>query len=41
LRLYQNKKGDYVVYDKEGRVVIITHHKHYAINYARSLENDV
>jgi hypothetical protein len=39
LRLYRNKKGDYVVYDKYGKVVIITHHKHHAIAYARSLED--
>jgi hypothetical protein len=39
LRLYQNRKGDYVVYDKYGKVVIITHHKHYAIAYARSVKD--
>jgi hypothetical protein len=39
LRLYQNKKGNYVVYDKDEKVVIITHHKHYAIAYARSLKD--
>jgi hypothetical protein len=27
------------VYDKDGKVVIITHHKHYAIAYARSVED--
>jgi regulator of RNase E activity RraA len=39
LRLYQNKKGDYVVYDKNGKVVIITHHKSHALEYARSIED--
>jgi len=37
--LYRNKRGDYVVYDKYGKVVIITHHKHHAVAYARSLED--
>jgi hypothetical protein len=27
------------VYDKNGKVVIITHHKRYAVEYARSLED--
>jgi hypothetical protein len=39
LKLYRNQKGDYVVYDKHGKVVIITHNKNYAIAYARSLED--
>ena len=39
MRLYRNKRGDYVVYDKYGKVVIITHNKKYAIDYARSLED--
>jgi len=39
LRLYRNKRGDYVVYDKQGKVVIITHHKRYAIAYARGLKD--
>jgi hypothetical protein len=29
------------VYDRNGKVVIITHHKSHAVEYARSLENDV
>jgi hypothetical protein len=39
LRLYRNKRGDYVVYDKAGKVVIITHHKRHAVEYARSVED--
>ena len=40
MRLYRNKKGDYVVYDKHNKVVIITRDKNYAISYARSLKYD-
>jgi len=39
LKLYRNKKGDYVVYDKHGKVVIITHNKNYAVSHARSIED--
>ena len=38
MRLYRNKRGDYVVY-KDEKVVIITHHKRYAVEYARSLDD--
>jgi len=37
--LHRNKKGEYVVYDKNGKVVIITRHKYHAINYANTLKN--
>ena len=33
-RLKPNKLGQYVVYDKLGKVVIITHHKRIAERYA-------
>jgi len=33
-RLMYNKLGQYVVYDKNGKVVIITHHKRIAERYA-------
>jgi len=32
--LRYNKLGQYVVYDKSGKVVIITHHKRIAERYA-------
>jgi len=32
--LRYNKLGQYVVYDKNGKVVIITHHKRIAERYA-------
>ena len=39
MRLYQNRLGKYVVYDKHGKVVIITEHRHHAVAYARSLND--
>ena len=39
MKLYRTKSGNYVVYDKHGKVVIITHNKNYAIAYARSLND--
>jgi len=39
LRLYQNKQGKYVVYDKSGKIVIITSDKRVAETSARSLKD--
>jgi regulatory protein YycI of two-component signal transduction system YycFG len=35
--LHHNKNGNYVIYDKDGRVVIITCRKDHAIGYAKTL----
>jgi len=35
--LRSNKLGQYVVYDKFGKVVIITHHKRIAERYANDI----
>lgn len=39
MRLYQNKLGKYVVYDKRGKVVIITIERKLAIAYARKVND--
>lgn len=39
MRLYQNKLGKYVVYDKRGKVVIITVERKLAIAYARKVND--
>ena len=39
MRLYQNKLGKYVVYDKRGKVVIITIEQKLAIAYARKVND--
>jgi hypothetical protein len=39
VRLYQNKLGKYVVYDKRGKVVIITVERKLAIAYARKVND--
>tara|TARA_R110002126_G_scaffold260209_1_gene403214 strand:- start:412 stop:531 length:120 start_codon:yes stop_codon:yes gene_type:complete len=39
VRLYQNKLGKYVVYDKRGKVVIITIERKLAIAYARKVND--
>ena len=39
MRLYQNKQGKYVVYDKSGNIVIITSNKRVAETSARSIED--
>jgi|TARA_A100000172_G_scaffold22600_2_gene12901 hypothetical protein len=39
VRLYQNKLGKYVVYDKRGKVVIITVERKLAIAYARKIND--
>ncbi len=39
MRLYQNKLGKYVVYDKRGKVVIITVERKLAIAYARKIND--
>jgi hypothetical protein len=39
VRLYQNKLGKYVVYDKRGKVVIITIERKLAIAYARKIND--
>jgi hypothetical protein len=36
MMFFRNK---YVVYDENNKVVIITHHKHLAINHARRILN--
>lgn len=35
--IHHNKNGSYVVYDKDGKVIIITCRKDHAIGYAKSL----
>jgi hypothetical protein len=37
--LFHNKNGSYVIYDKDGKVVIITCRKDHAIEYANTLKN--
>lgn len=39
MKLYQNKLGKYVVYDKRGKVVIITIERKLAIAYARKVND--
>ena len=43
MKLIQNKCGKWVVYDDNGKIVIITIDKSIGINYAKSLscENEV
>jgi len=41
VRLYQNKLGKYVVYDKRGKVVIITIERKLAIAYARKINGGI
>jgi hypothetical protein len=37
--LFHNKNDSYVIYDKDGKVVILTCRKDHAIEYAKTLTN--
>ena len=39
MKLYQNQRGNYVVYDAHGKIVIITYHRKHAIAYARRMQD--
>lgn len=40
MKLIQNKSGQWVVYDGNGKIVIITTDKSTAINYAKKISSE-